>query len=385
MRRSRRTVALIAASASWLVPGIGNAQSADDNAWRFTGSVFELYTRSRTIVPVPEPYEMSLARLRLRAEGRLPADVSVDLQYDNELLAGSYLRTTQYALAQQRVATSFDLEHEYARGDRLSAQHGLYRATLRWTGPSTDVRIGRQRIALGAGYFWSPMDLLNPIDPARIDREYRVGADAVLVEQKLGATSRAQLMFVPHTSRLDAVGAAYLHGNVRGTDLSVLAGRFRRDRVLGMDVSTSRGGLGLRGELTWTDPDSGSRFARVLLGTDYGFASTLTLSAEAFYNGRGSSELDRYDVAGVSAGRTLSVARWYGGIAATYSLTPIVTIGGFVIMNADDGSAVLWPRVEWSVRSNLDVVAGVQRFSGGERTEYGRVSNVSHASLRWFF
>ena len=328
---------------------------------------------------------MNLARLRLRAEGRLPADVSVDLQYDNELLTGGYVRTTQYALIQQRVTTSFDLDHEYARGDRLAAHHGLYRATLRWTGPSTDVRMGRQRIALGAGYFWSPMDLLNPIDPARIDREYRVGADAVLLEQKLGATSRAQLVYVPHTSRLDAVAAAYLHGNVRGADLSVLAGRFRRDRVLGMDVSTSRAGLGMRGELTVTEPDSGPRFARVLLGADHGFASTLTLSAEAYYNGRGTSEPDRYDVAGVVAGRTLSVARWYGGMAATYAITSIVKIGGYVILNADDGSAVLWPRVEWSVRSDLDFVIGVQRFSGGERTEYGRVSNVGHASLRWFF
>ena len=54
----------------------------------------------------------------------------------------------------------------------------------------------------------------------------------------------------------------------------------------------------------------------MLLGLDYAFANTLTLSAEIYYDGSGSSDPAGYDVAGLLAGRRQSVARRYGGLYA---------------------------------------------------------------------
>lgn len=227
--------------------------------------------------------------------------------------------------------------------------------------------------------------LLNPVGPTRLERDYRIGADAVLVEQKLGALGRISGIYVPATSRLRSVAAGYVHGNVRGTDYSVLAGRFRGDDEIGADFNTSRGGLGLRGEATATLTPAGSRYARVLLGADYGFANSLDLTGEAYFNGQGAADPARYDVAGVLAGRVLSVARWYGAVAATYEVTPLVKVGAFAVLNADDGSAVLWPRVEWSARNDLDLAVGLQWLGGGPRSEYGRLSNLVHAEARWLF
>ena len=386
MSRRRRALRAVLYAMAALHPGrFAGAQAADDRAWKLSGYYLNLYTRSRTAVPPVEPFTLDLNRLRLRLDAKPLASVGLEVQYDNELLLGGYLRTAQYALISARVATSFDFERAYVVRRELVARHGLYRAAVSWSGRSTDVKVGRQRVPLGTGFFWSPLDLLNPIDPTRLERDYRIGADAVLVEQKLGALGRLSGIYAPATSRLKSIAGGYVHGNLRGTDYSALAGRFRGDDAIGVDFSTSRGGLGLRGEATATRTSTRSRYARVLLGADYGFANSLDLTAEAYFNGQGASSPARYDLVGALTGRVLSVARWYGAVAATYEMTPLVKVGTYAVLNADDGSAVLWPRVEWSARSDLDLVAGIQRFAGGRRSEFGRLSNLVHGEARWFF
>ena len=223
------------------------SQAAADSAWKFSGYYLNLFTRSRTVVPPEEGFSLDLSRVRLKLEAKPIKRVGIDLEYDNELLLGSYVQTPQFALSNARVETSFDLQHQYARSGEVVARHGVYRGWASWSGPSTDVRVGRQRIALGTGYFWSPMDLLNPIDPTQLERDYRTGADAVLVQQRLGALGRASLIYVPSARGMKAVGAGYLHGNLRGADYSVVVGTFRGDEVVGADFSGSAGGLGLRG------------------------------------------------------------------------------------------------------------------------------------------
>ena len=377
--------AMISVASALGVAGVAQAQAADGLPWKLSGYYLNLYTQSRTVLPEPQRFSLDLNRLRLKLEVKPIASVGVEVQYDNEALLGSYVNTAQYAVTAARVATSFDLDHEYFARDEVAVRHGLYRAMLTWSARSSDVKVGRQRIPLGTGYFWSPMDLLNPIDPTRLERDYRAGADALLVEQRLGALGRADGIYAPATARLASVGAGYLHGNARGTDYSVLIGRFRGDDAVGADVSTSRGGLGIRGEATATRTAADTRYGRVLLGADYGFANSLSITVEGYYNGEGTSDPGRYDVAGVLMGRTLNVGRWYSGVAATYQLTPLLKLSGYGVVNADDGSGVLWPRLEWSARSDVSLVVGLQRFSGGERTEYGRLSNLIHGEARWFF
>ena len=381
-----RCVGLTGLAMMVTAPRVAGAQGSDGSRWALTGSLYTIYTDSRTVIPPVQDFALDLTRLRLRVAGRLAVRLGIDLQYDNELLLGSYLSTAQYALLNRRQAvTSYDLTHDYIARRDVVARHQLYRATLVWSGDATDVRVGRQRVALGTGQFWSPLDLLNPLDPTRLERDYRTGVDAIVVERKLGAVSRVQGMFAPGTMRARAITGAYLHGNVRGADFSILAGRFRGDDAIGVDFSAARGGLGIRGEATITRPAVGPRFARVLLGADYGFANTVNLSAEVYADGQGATDRARYDHAALTAGRTLSFGRYYGAVATSYQVTPLLKAALYAVTNAGDGSGVIWPRLEYSAASNFELVLGLQRFVGDETTEYGRLSNLLHGEMRWFF
>ena len=362
------------------------ARAAAPPPWKLSGSYLNLYSRSRTVVPTAQDFTLDLNRLRLRLEGEPVRHVALDVQSDAEVLVGSYLRTPQYALFNDRApTTSLDLDHDVVTRGDLVARHRIYRATVSWSGLTADVRVGRQRVALGTGQFWSPLDLLNPIDPTRLERDYRTGVDAVTIEQKLGAVARLDGVYAPATSRTRSTVAGYAHGNLRGADYSVLAGKFRGDRAIGADFAGSRGGLGIRGEMTATRPMTGPRYARALLGADYGFANTLSVTAELYFNGQGASDPARYDLTALVAGRTLNVARRYAATAVSYQVTPLLKAAAYAVLNADDRSGVLWPRLEYSATDNLAIAAGLQRFSGGSRTEYGRFSNLLHAEVRWFF
>jgi hypothetical protein len=97
----------------------------------------------------------------------------------------------------------------------------------------------------------------------------------------------------------------------------------------------------------------------VLVGADCGFRNTLTLTVELYDNGQGGSDPVRHDFAPVVAGRTLKVARHYGATAMSYQITPLAKVALHTVWNVDDGSGVLWPRVEYSVATNFDVAAGI--------------------------
>jgi hypothetical protein len=111
----------------------------------------------------------------------------------------------------------------------------------------------------------------------------------------------------------------------------------------------------------------------------------VNLSAEVYANGQGTTNRARYDYAALTDGRTLGFGRYYGAVATSYQVTPLLKAALYAVTNAGDGSAVIWPRLEYSAASNVELVLGLQRFVGDETTEYGRLSNLPHGEVRWFF
>jgi len=57
-----------------------------------------LFFDSKTVFPAGEAFGADLNRLRLELEGKPAAWTAFDIQYDNEVLFGSYLRTAQFAI-----------------------------------------------------------------------------------------------------------------------------------------------------------------------------------------------------------------------------------------------------------------------------------------------
>lgn len=349
-----------------------------------SGSVKSVFLRSRA--STGEDFALSLNRLRVEVKGDLAPGLALDLQYDNELLLGSYLDTAEFRALKDRAPPQYwRADANYFEGGDVYGRHRLYRAALTLIRGNVDLKIGRQRIAWGTGRFWSPLDILNPVSPLALEREQRVGVDAALLEAKLGPLSRASLVYAPAPDRGSPSRAVQWHGNAAGVDLSLVAGRLLGLDIVGVDVASQIGDLGVRAEAARLDPGGGPGFNRWMAGADYAFATGLTLSAELYYNGAGSQNPAGYDFTALRAGRVASLATRYAGLFASYEITPLLKWMTYVVLNADDRSRAVDSRLVWSIGPATDLIFGVQHFTGPAGSEFAASPNAVQVQLQWFF
>ena len=176
------------------------ASIAQPQPLELTGSLKSVYLRSKA--STGEDFALSLNRLRVEAKGDLAPGLAVDLQYDNEVLLGSYLDTAEFRALKDRPPPQYwRADANYVERGEVYGRHRLYRAAVTLTRGNVDLKLGRQRIAWGTGRFWSPLDILNPVNPLALEREERVGVDAALLEAQLGPLSRASLVVAPAPGR----------------------------------------------------------------------------------------------------------------------------------------------------------------------------------------
>ena len=375
--RSQAAILLCLACAS--------VEALAQDAVEFSGSYRNMLISSETSIDAPRDYTLDANRLRLEWKGQVGPSLGFELQYDNELLAGDYLRTPQYRMeAALPRRTYWNLEDVYATGGSYVARHRIRRANLTFSRGDTDLRVGRQRIAWGNGRFWSPLDVLNPFSPVTLDPGEREGVDALLLEQKRSAVSRWSLAYAPART---TAGHALVpwHANASGADYSLMGGRFAGGSLVGADVSTEIRGAGVRAEWAVGHPQGSPRHQRLMLGWDYAFANTLTLTAEFYYDGSGSRSPATYDLTGLAAGRRQTLATRYIGLYAGYDLTPLLKSANWLVANLDDGSIYLSPRLTYSVRENLDLAIGAQLHAGATRSEFGSRKHLWFAYAQWFF
>jgi len=349
------------------------------------GSVKSVYLRSRAATD--EGYALNLNRLRVEAKGDLASGIALDLQYDNELLLGSYLETGEFQALKDRSSPQYwRADANYVERGGVYGRHRLYRAAVILTRGKVDLKLGRQRIAWGTGRFWSPLDILNPVSPLALEREERVGVDAALLEAKLGPLSRVSLVYAPPFDNGSAGRALQWHGNAVGVDVSLILGRLRGFDIVGMDIASQIGDVGVRAEVVRLNPADGRPgFSRWMAGADYAFANGLTLSAELYYNGAGSRNPAGYDFEGLRSGRVASLATRYAGLYASYEITPLLKWVNYVVLNADDRSHAIDSRLVWSVGPATDLTFGVQQFTGAVGREFATAHNAVQVQLQWFF
>ena len=77
-------------------------------------------------------------------------------------------------------------------------------------------------------------------------------------------------------------------------------------------------------------------------------------------DGQRATHRARYDDDTLTTGRTFSLGRYYGAVAKSYQVTPLLKAARYAVTTAGDARAVVWPRLDYSVAANLDLVLGLQ-------------------------
>lgn len=355
---------------------------------QLAGYAKALVIRSKTPDAAAEPYTLSLNRLRLKMSYSVSPAFQVHVEHDTELRAGNYLHTASFREEQDMPRRQYWSDGSVFADQRQHGYYGtqrVFRAYAKFSGDAIDATIGRQRIPLGAGRLWSALDMLNPVNPVQLERDEYIGVDAALVDYKIGPLSKVSLIYAPDPARMSDRWIGQYRTNVHGADLAFTYGKYAEDHLAGLDIATQLGNAGLRGEWTYTRPQSGAAYRKMVLGFDYVFANSLSISMEAYYNSRSERDMVAQFAKRPLLAYLQPIGKRYLGMVIGYDLTPLVKMTTYVLANRADHSTAVAPTVTWSITENTNMAGGAQFFSGSQESEYGRGDALYFIQMQYFF
>jgi hypothetical protein len=163
---------------------------------------------------------------------------------------------------ERRLFNLTDVLHDKGRNALV---HRIDRLAVGYTSEKAVLRFGRQALSWGNGLFYSPMDLVNPFDPAAIDTEFKSGDD-MLYGQYLrdnGDDLQAAVVFRRDVNTGDVeaesgTSALKYHGFAGNSEFDLLVASNYGDAVLGVGGLRSIGGAVWRSDIVVaaTDDDT---------------------------------------------------------------------------------------------------------------------------------
>ncbi len=308
----------------------------------------------------------------------------------------------------------FNLTHELTNEGKNATLLRLDRVSVAYTGDKTVIRLGRQAISWGNGLLFTPMDIFNPFDPTAVDKEYKTGDDMLYGQYLLDNGNDVQAVAVVRRNPVsgdieqdESSMSVKYHAFWTGNEYDLLLAEHYGQRVLGLGASTDLGGAVWRGDLVWTDTDSGSIFSAVG-GVSYSGVTAghnWTGFLEYYYNGFGQSEGD-YSAAGLAAnpellkrlnrGESFNLGRHYLGASLSVEWTPLLNLTPNVFVNVTDPSALAQLVLAYDWKQDVQLLAALNIPIGPGGSEYGGISAGQagqylstgpslFAQLAWYF
>jgi len=251
-------------------------------------------------------------------------------------------------------------EHADSMDNALS----IYRGYAQYRGIKNFWSIGRQRIPLGVGRIWNPIDVFNPVDSQAIEPEERQGVEALRYEYAI-----SQLVNLDATVAR-RIGAVRLKGFLDVADMAVVGLVDERNHkdIIGWELEGEllATGIELRSEGgSFHNRITGKRHTEFIAGAEYGFTNSLTFLAEYSYNGESSR-----DHLGIQAGYT-------PGMLLRYNL--------LMVTNLDDQSGFFAPSIEYSLSDEMTLGCGAFVYFGSDMDEFAPLPDQYYLRLFMHF
>jgi hypothetical protein len=288
----------------------------------------------------------------------------------------------------RRLMRLTDVIRDEGKGALL---HRLDRLSVKYSSEKTVMRLGRQALSWGNGLFYSPMDLVNPFDPAAIDTEFKAGDD-MLYAQYLrdngddvqGAiVVRRDLVTGDVDSDQGTVALKY-HGFRGDAEYDLLVAEGHGDTVFGIGGIRSIGGAIVRGDVVVTDTTDQTR-VQLVANLSYSWVwggRNVSGAVEYYFNGFGQHE-GQYGLpslagnadllARLARGELFTLGRNYFAGSLLVEMSPLWTLTPTLLANVDDTSALLQFVTQYSLSDDMTFLGSVNLPLGSNGTEFGGI------------
>jgi len=305
---------------------------------------------------------------------------------------------------------AFDLGERLCSGrEGLAVTQNLDRAYVTLNLPAVDLYLGRQPVAFGSARVINPTDVLAPYAYEVLNKEERIGVDAVRARMPVGEMGELDGGIVFGDDFRTAESALFLRSKnyLLRTDLTFIAIVFKENLLVGFDVARSIGGAGYWLEAAYTfagaiaDYTPEENYLRLSTGLDYNFGNGLYGFIEYHFNGAGRLKPEEYAEAftgtAYTEGAVYLAGRHYIAPGLTYEITPLLDFTAQALLNAADLSAYLSTLFEFNLSEDVYIDAGafistgrkpgtrVNGTSGDIRSEFGLYPDIYFTSVRLYF
>ncbi len=288
-------------------------------------------------------------------------------------------------------ARLFNLTHVFRDEGRSAVLQRLDRLSVGYAGEKAVVRFGRQALTWGNGMVYTPMDILNPFDPAAVDKEYKLGDD-MLYGQLLRANGDdlqgvAVFRRSLETAHVDAEWSSFAlkyHGLVGSGEYDLMAARHFDDPLVAGGGSIALGGAVWRGDgvFTFTDEET---YLTAVTSLSYSWVwggKNMSGVAEYFFNGFGQPD-GQYDpeslarnpelLQRLARGELFTLGRHYVVASTLMELHPLFHLTPNVFVNLSDGSALVQIVTQNDLKQDLVLLGAVGLPVGPSGTEFGGI------------
>lgn len=286
----------------------------------------------------------------------------------------------------------FDLTDAIDDDGKFVVLQRLDRLSVGYASDQAVVRVGRQALSWGNGLIFTPMDIVNPFDPATVDREYKTGDDMLYGQYLRDNGDDIQFSYVV---RRDVVSgdpqfdqstvAVKYHGIVSDAEYDFLIARNYGETTVAVGGNRSIGGAVWRGDLVVTDAASGSKMQLV---TNLSYAWTwngknVSGILEYYFDEYGQQE-DRYDTSSLAQnpellrrlarGQSFTIGRHYIAGGLSIEMTPLWILTPNFFANVEDGSALLQVVTRNSLSDEMEFLGALNIPLGPDGSEYGGIA-----------
>ncbi len=362
----------------------------------------------------PSPFDdasvQSQNALRLMMDGDIFDDIALEVHYEAKPVfssisglvgSGGLTATTSSVGTRYRLSdinNVIDLD-----GGKSVLVQNLDRFNVQFDTSIGELTIGRQAIAFGSARMINPTDTFEPFLVSTLDREYRTGIDAVRFQTSFGAFSELDLgVVIGNEGRQDS---SALFGryktSVEGNDIEAVVVLHDGMTLVGGGVERALGLFGFWLEGAVVSSDAGADYSRFSTGIDRAITDNSLFMIEYHYNGAGTDDPANY-VALLGSepfvrGGVFLLGEHYVIPSVTWTVTPLLGLGGSAFYNVGDDSAFVRLSGEYSLSENLYMDFGTYLTIGKGGTygpvppflslgsEFGSSPATLYVSLRYYF
>lgn len=389
--------------------------------FEFKGQFKDLYTHTTT-----HEYSRTggqkvliadLKRLRLSPQINLSDIFLLHVDYDNEIINGSYLKSSEFdnSWRQPDYNSLFHLSREPYYSDDLYYRTRIHRAYAKLMLSDFTVTLGRQQVRFGSGRLWNPLDILNPIGPTSVEGpEEQHGIDALRAEYY--PNNKTELGLILDQKRVNDDGTfsglSLKNSNIVGrakttvkeTEIAALFGRISHALTGGIDISGIVYDGTLRGSVLYSSPDQGKSYFLASAGYEYTFSTGIYFLLEYFYNQNSLNSnqalketyLDRLMFGPNEknfrklSNQFLTYNRHYAALALGSDITPLFRGELFMIYDFEGHGIFINPGIKYNPFQNIDLFVGIMlaHIAGhtSEESDFASFEKNAffYASLTWY-